>query len=193
MKENFEFNPFSGVFNGDIAEILVPSIDFEKIIININNSDSLAIEFIGKQGRGKTTHLVYLHQHMTEYPIFLLNSHSSFSEIINHPSPIVFVDSIHHLNIFNRIRLFNQKKIVIYTTHWSRKIDCLFSNKEHYSYKFKGISPKKLNTILNKRLTLAANKKVEFQPISVSKTEQLIKQFGDNYRAIINHLYETYQ
>ena len=109
IRNKFDFNPFSGVLEADIAEALVPKFDLSKIRSKIENSESLAIEFVGRKGRGKTTHLTCLQQSLPAYPIFYLNSNSKLTEIIHHPSKIVFIDSIHHLNLMERVKLFKTK------------------------------------------------------------------------------------
>lgn len=195
MKENFEYNPFSGVLEEDLAQIIVPTFDVAHISHNIEHADSLAIEFLGKQGRGKTTHLRYLQQQLNTYPIFLLNTASArISDIITHESDVVFVDSIHHLSISDRIQLFRFKRVVIYTTHWSRKFSCIYVGKKHYSIRFKGITLDTLKYVLGKRLQLASKNKIDVDDLFTEKELQsLIRKFGDNYRGIINHLYEQYQ
>ncbi len=193
MNTRYKYNPFSGVLEDDIEKILVPKFNLENIVSKINNSDSLNIEFLGKQGRGKTTHLIYLQKQMTEYPIFVLNSNSTISDIIKHRASIVFIDSIHHLNIFDRVRLFKIKEKVIYTTHWPRKLECFLAGKSNCSIKFKGINKEVLLEILNKRLQLASYENKEQKIITTNEIKLLIKKFGDNYRGIINYLYEQYQ
>lgn len=195
MKEHFEYNPFSGVLEEDLEKILVPVFDVADISYEIKHADSLAIEFIGKQGRGKTTHLRCLHKRMSNYPIFLLNVNSArISDIISHESDVVFVDSIHHLSISDRIQLFKSKRVVVYTTHWSRKLTCAIASKKHYSIRFKGISVDDLRYVLDKRLQLASKNKVDVDDVfTEADLKTLIRKFGDNYRGIINHLYEQYQ
>lgn len=193
MKENFVYNPFSGVLHEDLEQVVIPRIDIPLIENKIANAHSLAIEFIGKQGRGKTTHLRYLQKRMPQYPIFNLQGKFAVSKIMNHPSDTVFIDSIHHLSLLDRITLFKHKKTVIYTTHWSRKLECIFSKKKHYAINFKGIDTSLLQQILNKRLALASNSQVsEDDLFSEKQVTLLIKKFGDDYRGIINHLYEQY-
>ncbi len=194
MNNDFHYNPFSGVLHEDIQQTIIPSFNVNEIINKIKTSNSLAIEFIGKQGRGKTSHLLYLQQTINIYPIFLLDDSSSISNIIQSKSDIVFIDSIHRLNIKDRIRLFKEKKVVIYTTHWSRKVECFLTKKHLYSISFKGIDAKNLSLILNRRLKLASKNQLNNEMLfSLKNTSDLIKKFGDNYRAIINHLYEQYQ
>lgn len=194
MKQNFEYNPFAGILEDDLEEILVPRFDLGEIILKINTSESLAIEFLGKKGRGKTTHLVYLQKKLNQYPIFLLNRNSTLLDIIKHPSKIIFIDSIHHLNILERIKLFREKKVIIYTTHWSKKGECYLGGKKCYSINFNGINSETLLEIVNKRLKLSAIEELEDETLfSINEIDALIKQFGDNYREIINHLFKKYQ
>ena len=188
MKINI--NPFSGIFDKDLAHLIVPkySIDIIKEMITIN-AHNVAIELLGKQGRGKTTHLKYYHQLFENYPIFELTKENPlFKEIINHPSEFVFVDSIHHLSFLERIKLFKAKKIIIYTSHWNRYISTKIAKKPLEVLKFKSINHKLLQEIITKR--------VSFYKSSIKLTEQdinlLIKKYGDNYRFIINHLYTNY-
>ena len=194
MKEKWAFNPFAGILDEDLEKIIIPRFDVVAVVNQIQQSESLAIELVGKQGRGKTTHLLYLQKQVPQYPIYLLNANYNASQIFQEESEIVFVDSIHHLNIFDRLKLFKSKKVVIYTTHWSRKMECWLIGKKHHSIKFKGINIESLGAILNKRLQLAATKKLEINDkFTDQELNLLIKQFGDNYRGIINHLYEKYQ
>ncbi|WP_299765305.1 hypothetical protein [uncultured Dokdonia sp.] len=195
MKEKFEFNPFAGVLEEDLGKILVPIFNIDAISYQIEHADSLAIEFIGKQGRGKTTHLRYLQKQFNKYPIFLLNTtNANISEMMTHEADVVFVDSIHHLSIADRIQLFRSKRVVIYTTHWSRKYACVLTNKKHYSIPFKGITVATLRSVIDKRLQLASRNKIVIDDLFTEKElKSLIRKFKDNYRGIINHLYEQYQ
>jgi len=195
IKETFVFNPFAGVLEEDLEQILVPVFDVDDLSNQIECGNSLAIEFIGKQGRGKTTHLRYLQKQMSDYPIFLLNAtNADISEIITHKSDVVFVDSIHHLSVFERLQLFKAKRVVIYTTHWSRRYACVLTNKKYYSIPFKGITVAALRNVIDKRLRLASNDSIHIDDVFANNDLQLlIKKFGDNYRGILNYLYEQYQ
>lgn len=194
MKEKFKYNPFSGIVEEDINEIIIPRFNLKDITLKIKNSKSLALEFSGKQGRGKTTHLIYLHKQMNEYPIYFLNASSSLTEILHNPSKIIFVDSIHHLNLLERLKLFKAKQVVVYTTHRNRKFECFLAGKPYNSIKFKGINSAILCELLNKRMKLAGKTNFDYsKQFSKNEIDRLIKKFGDNYRGIINYLYEKYQ
>lgn len=193
MEQKFKYNPFSGVFDEEIEEIIVPRFDMEEILSNVDFTESRHIEFLGKKGRGKTTHLAYLHQLKSYFPIFYLDKNSSLLEIITHPSKIVLVDGIHQLNFYDRVKLFRIKKTVIYTTHYSRIIECFFAKKKKVTYRFKGINAEELYRIINKRFVFALKTTTNEEAVSIEEVELLIKKFQDNYRGIINYMYEQYQ
>ena len=189
----FNYNPFSGLEQHEIQQVLVPQFDIPTIFEKINNSAPLLMEFLGKQGRGKTTHLTHLHQHTPQYPIFLLNASSNYRSILEHPSDVVFIDSIHHIPLFCRIKIYQTKRIVIFTTHWTRKWESFFIKKVFHRIRFSGITEDKLSQIIQNRLKLASqNKNVTIQ-INSLEVKRLIKIYGDDYRAIINHLYDKFQ
>lgn len=193
LRQEFYFNPFSGVLDEDLDKTIVPRFNLEGILKKINGSKPQAIEFLGKQGRGKTTHLVYLQKQISQYPIFKLNANSDFSEVINSPSETLFIDSIHHFNLMERVKLFKSKRVVIYTTHWNRKLDCLLAQKKYYSINFNSINTELLSSIINRRIQLALKEKCENEFIKHDEIKGLVKRFGDDYRGIINHLFSRYQ
>ncbi len=194
VQKIFQYNPFSGILEDDIGDVIVPKFKSTILISKLKSTNNLALEFIGKQGRGKTTHLKYLQQQLPQFPIYLLNSRSKFSDISTDTSPTIFVDSIHHLNIADRIRLFRQTNNIVYTTHWNRQLECLIAKKNKHTIRFKGIDVNTLRTILNNRLESASHQKLDHSITFTNKeADLLIQQFGDNYRGIINHLYESYQ
>lgn len=194
LKEHYNFNPFAGVLDHEVNHTIVPRFSVAEILSQIENNSSIAIEFLGKQGRGKTTHLIWLQQQLQNYPIFHLEKGAKLSEIVQHNSNIVFVDSIHHLSFKERIQLFKSKKAVIYTTHYTRKVSCLLAQKPMKTIRFKGIDTKTLGKIIQNRLLLAQNEtSMQQTTFSESELKKIIQKYGDNYRGIINKLYENYQ
>ena len=194
MKENYNFNPFAGVLDHEIDHTIVPKFSVAEIVSDIENNPSIAIEFLGKQGRGKTTHLVWLQQQLPQYPIFLLEKNPNSTEVIEHVSDVVFVDSIHHFSFAERIQLFKAKRVVIYTTHSTRKLTCALSQKQLKVIRFKGIDTNILRKIIENRLLLAQkDSQLHRVHFSESELQKLVKTYGDNYRGIINKLYEKYQ
>lgn len=130
-KFNYNYNPFSGILDDDLEHTLVPRFNINEILSIIVDSNSKAIQFIGRQGRGKTTHLIYLQKVLKQYPIYLLNSKSRAKNILSTNAKVIFVDSIHHLSLVDRIKLLKKECTIVYTTHYSRKIECLIAKKSY--------------------------------------------------------------
>jgi hypothetical protein len=60
--------------------------------------------------------------------------------------------------------------------------------------RFKGIDTKILRKIIDNRLLLAQNgAQVQQATFNESELKDMIIKYGDNYRGIINKLYENYQ
>ncbi|MEM6685533.1 MAG: hypothetical protein AAF617_07020 [Bacteroidota bacterium] len=194
LKSNYHFNPFAGVLDVEVKHTIVPRFSIAEIVTEIETKQSIAIEFLGKHGRGKTTHLIWLQQQLPQYPIFQLGKTANYTEVLQHVSEVVFVDGIHHLSFKERVQLFKTKRVVVYTTHFTRKLACLFAQKKQKVIRFKGIDTHTLQQIITNRLALA---QTDFREptahFSESELQKLINRYGDNYRGIINNLYENYQ
>lgn len=193
MKEAIKRNPFSGVAAENIEDVIVPRFDFEAVLQKIRSLEPMAIELSGRRGRGKTTHLVYLHQHLVSYPIVRLKPKAKLSEILDTHSEVLFVDGIYNLNFIDRIKLFKECRLIVYTTHQTCALECFVANKKLHRLKLKGIDGALLQNIVGKRLSLASNRYQTFEGLKPNEIDALIKTFGDNYRAIINHLFDRYQ
>jgi len=192
--QTFKYNPFAGVDHEEVEQILVPRFDIEAILNTIKSEEALLIELIGKQGRGKTTHLIFLHEQVKEIPIYFLHAGAnSFEKILADTSEVIFIDSIHHLNVFQRSQIFKAKRIVIFTTHFTRKYEGLIVGKPTKQLKFKGIDKRILRELVAKRLQFYSIEYDEDLMLNDVEIEKLIKKYGDNYRAIVNHLYDKYQ
>ena len=190
----FHYNPFSGVTDDDISDILIPKKEVVDLIDQFQPHNRLVIELVGEKGRGKTTHLRYLHQQLSsEYPLFLLNSNSSFENIIKHPSQIVLVDSIHHLSVFQRQKLYKNKRLVIFTTHHSKKWEGRLAGRKIESIYFKDLDEFLLEKIIIRRLKMAMLKDNPEPALNRPVLLQLLKKYRDDYRAIMNFLYDEFQ
>jgi len=190
----FRFNPFGGITTDELKNIIVPKSHFEKIKTLITSSSPTIIELVGKKGRGKTTHLTYLQQYFPEYPILLLSLHNNTfpNEYFEHK--IVFIDSIHHLSFRKRIEIFRKFDKVILTTHITRFLEYKYARRAYQSFHFKGLKKEVLRTVIEKRIQLAiVNSNVEKIHINESFLSELINKFGDDFRGILNHLYENFE
>lgn len=193
-KQKYSFNPFSGILDDDLSGLIVPKIDAASILAKIEASESIVIELTGKKGRGKSTHLLFLQQQLSQFPLIRLRKGSSLANVLNSNSETIFLDSIHHLSFKERYTLFKSDRNLIFTTHTSRKLECYLAGRQLHSIKISGIDSSTLLEVLNKRLQLAAKQKLTAEDLFKDQDcEKMIGQFGDNLRGIINHLYDKFQ
>ncbi|MFK7972168.1 MAG: hypothetical protein AB8F95_17495 [Bacteroidia bacterium] len=183
-------NPFAGVDLDTVEQIIVPRFDVDDLVQKIRQAESLVVAFEGKKGRGKTTHLALLHQKLPECPFFKLNSDANVQSILSHPSPIVLIDSIHHLSLSERLAVYKAKKVVILSRHWRRGWEYRLAKKQVHRIPFKGISLSVLKSIVEKRLAGTSRSNMMLDDTTLNK---LIAKHGDHYRGIINELFDQFQ
>ena len=188
----YHFNPFGGMHDEELEEIFVPRIFTPEIIEKIQGEKTGIIELVGPKGRGKTTHLRYLHELFPSYPIFYPEQRSDYAEISAHPSEVLFLDSIHRLRLTQRIQLFRKKKLLILTTHWKRWGEYFIAGKSYVSYSFRGIDQQVLTKLLQKRIALATQEESDKIHLNPGYVQALIARHGDNYRGILNQLYDIF-
>ena len=189
---NFNYNPFGGISDSELAQIIIPPSFIKEIHHLISTENNRIIELVGAKGRGKTSHLKLIHQQYPNAPIFLLDNAKEFENIKQNTSNLIFIDSIHHLSLKQRLKLFKQNKTIVLTTHWRRFFEYRVANTTFKSYAFKGINPEKLKTILQNRIGIASNTSPAQIMLNQRIIRKLIHQFKDDYRGILNYLYEGF-
>lgn len=187
------FNPFGGLNDREILEVIVPKYDFDVLINLLDTEEQIILELVGKKGRGKTLYLRCLYLLLGKYPIFYLDSNSSLKKLLESDAELILVDSIHHLNFFDRIKLFKKKKKIILTTHIRRSLEYRIAGKFFQSRSFKGINRVELKNIIENRITNAGGNSMAEPGITMEKIDDLIRLYGDDFRAIMSHLFDEYK
>ena len=189
----FGFNPFGGLSEAEKSVALQPKYDLEAMAESLLDDPPQLIEFLGRKGRGKTTHLVALHNMLPDTPIFLLDQERLLSKINLATSSILFIDSIQKVPILERQQLWKNPRLsIVYTTHIPRYWAKMIAAKNFNSYSFKGINAKELEKMIRARLQLAATHNLppyQFEPHFI---QQLIRLHGDHIRGIMNQLYDEF-
>lgn len=190
---NYNFNPFGGLSDQEVPNVIITQIDLDALTSFIRSKEAFIIELVGKKGRGKTLHLKYLNLVLEDTSIFHLDEHATLEDIISNTADLILIDSIHHLNLMDRIKLFKRKKKIILTTHLSRSWEYTLANKAFKRFRFKGINSNLLKSILENRLRIASKNMEGDHPINPAKVEALIDTYKDDFRSILNHLYDEFQ
>jgi hypothetical protein len=119
----FRFNPFGGITPEELNKIIVPKSFFLRIKKLIEAPEPIIIELVGKQGKGKTTHLTYLQKSFPQFPIvhFTKNNNTVTDNLFE--EKVIFLDSIHHLPFLRRVEIYRHFNKVILTTHQTRVLE----------------------------------------------------------------------
>lgn len=190
----FRFNPFGGITPEELNQIIVPKFFFPKIKNLIESPTPMIIELVGKKGRGKTTHLTFLQQLFPHLPIVHLTKNNNTLTDNLFTEKIIFLDSIHHLSFQKRIQIYRHFDKVILTTHQTRILEYKWARQKHTNFYFRGLKKEDLQQVIENRIQSAllhpTKEKIEINEAYLS---QLILTFKDNFRGILNHLYENFK
>lgn len=188
----FRFNPFGGLTDAEVRRSIVPRACCTEICDWIESGKPGIRELAGPKGRGKTTHLVYLHELFPENPLFLLRE--KFRPAIGAvpAGSLVFIDSIHHLPLAVRLRLYRRYRIIL-TTHHRRAWEYLLAGAAFQSFPIRGLDEAYLTQIIQHRIQLALAPQIlaEFT-LESAYIRSLLRKYGDDVRGIMNHLYDAY-
>lgn len=185
----FHYNPFGGLSDEELFEVLVPNPNVDNIVNDINGPKQLVIELVGKKGRGKTSHLKYIRKLCGTADLFELSAKKKhIKELFAKSRDLVFVDSIHHLSFLDRLKLYKLNSKLVVTTHTSRVVEYALAGVSYSSYKFKGISKDQILTIVRRRMELAQKNRAKLK-IDEIEIDSLLRQHNDDFRAILKSLY----
>ena len=109
------------------------------------------------------------------------------------PDDLLFIDSIHHIPLIRRIKLFKKTNTVIFSTHVSRSLEASIAAKEIMTIHFKGITAERLTKILRQRIQQSLRESNQVFDLDQKMVQRLIKRFGDDYRGILNYLFDEFQ
>jgi len=193
LNENIHYyhNPFGGVSNDELLYTIQPKYDIETWVTTLKEDTPKIIQFVGKKGRGKTTHLSVLHQYFPDMDIYYLDR--IHKKIKSTKTNIVFIDSIHKIPIHKRISLWKKKNIsYIISTHINKALEFKIAGRSYETYYFKGIQLEELKQIIIHRVAIASNITPQEVSIQEKYINELILAFKDDFRGILNFLYDAF-
>lgn len=189
---NYFYNPFGGIDDEDILDIIEPKYSIEQWIQLLNNEKPIIIEFVGKKGRGKTTHLNALYSYFVDNNIYFLDRIDK--KIGRNESPILFIDSIEKIPFTQRLLLWSKKKrSYVITTHQSKRKEYQIARRDYRSYVFEGINLKEIKKIICNRIDLASDIHPNKLKLNDDAMARLIHHFSDDFRGMLNYLYDSFK
>jgi hypothetical protein len=188
---NLRFNPFGELPADERAQLAV--VNVEHLADKLKNPGT-AIQFIAPQGRGKSTHLLALHQCLNQYPNHYRYYKASADDTINViPSDLVFIDSIDLLQKNERKKIFPLVNSLAFTSHEDLTPELKSQNFEIVSIPISCTDTPTLANVFKQRIQHARRSQAPIPTIADESVTRLIKLYNDDIRAMEYHLYDTFQ
>ena len=187
---NLRWNPFGEPKREDRAHLaVVDRVDLERWVAAFLGHRR-AVQWIGESGRGKSTHLLALSQHVPEA------GYHRVAEDGRGPlptSPRVILDEAQFLPRRSRRRLFSRVRTIAVGTHEDLEAELSRAGLEVETVRLAGISVDKVAEVAVRRIEWARRDAGPIPRIRRETAEALIDRCGDDLRAIEDLLYERFQ
>jgi hypothetical protein len=150
----------------------------------------VAVQFVGKHGRGKTTHLLALYEHFKGAPYTKLfpGDKPTFSR-----ADLQFVDSIDLLSIQRRRAVYRTSKSIAFTTHCDLTRELQSAGYKIVTRKIGGADANLVRQVVDSRIEHARRHEGPVPVLPDSQITKLVERYGDDIRGIEWHLYEIFQ
>jgi len=189
---NLRFNPFGEIERCERADLAV--VDVDEIVDRLN-CGGFAVQFLGRRGRGKTTHMLAI---LARFP-GASYAHIGEGERLTSlpqatPGGPVFLDELQRLPRKLRGRLFDGRTPLVLGTHWNYS-----RHLARAGYEVRTVRPARhldagvLREILKRRIEHARRGSGPLPAVGDETIDDLLRRHGDHVRGMENELYERFQ
>lgn len=186
---NLRWNPFGTVDFDDVALLAVVQVDQ---YVQRLNRPGYALQFLGDCGRGKTTHLLALHDFFSQSPYIHFVEGAPIPEIPQ--APLLFLDETQRLPRSLRKFIFSRPGVsFVIATHFDHSSEFKKASLDHDSLVLKGLSVTRLAQIVQRRIEWARRSPGPVPSVPDSEIAKLIGLYGDDLGAILSRLYTEFQ
>lgn len=181
---NLRWNPFEELPLAErhLVAVNIPSLEPKK---------GQAILILGEKGRGKTTHLLTLHQQHLDAPYIHLPEFGKQPRIPK--ADLIFLDEAQRLPRLLRGQIWRRAKAWVIASHQDQQTELERAGFVVQVVYLHGLSLAKLEQIVLNRLEWARRNSGELPQVPRQMLLELLEQHGDNLRSIEDTLYDYYQ
>jgi hypothetical protein len=188
---NLRFNPFGELAPEERAELAVVGIDVERIVSRLGEP-GFAIQVLGRQGRGKSSHLFALRRHFPDAPYTHIALGAPVPDIPY--APVHFIDEMQRIPRSRRMRIFRRPASFVIGSHRDHRWEFRRAGLVFETVRLRGLTVERLQAIVDRRIDWARRDADKPVPrLSEAALATLIARYGDDVRAIESHLYEVFQ
>ncbi len=184
---NLRRNPFGEVEPAEQGELAV--VDVDRHVERLRRP-GYAVQFLGDQGRGKTTHLLAILRHFPNSPYVHIGEGQRPRIPQGHP---VFVDEVNRLPRRRRRRLFHRRVSLALGTHEDFHAELTSAGFDVETVSAGGLEVAELCRIANRRIESARRDPGPLPQLSLRTARAMIDRFDDDLRSIHARLYDIFQ
>ena len=188
---NLRYNPFGELPSGERGNLAVPLVDMERLIDQLKQP-GFAVQFLGDEGRGKSTHLLALKKHFPDATYVYFPEDGPHPNIPN--EPVLFLDELQRVPVRRRRKLFKRRASWVIGSHFDHQLEFKRGGLRSETCVISGLDSERLHKILSGRIEAA--RRVDDEPIpemGKPAIDALLARFGDDIRGIEHHLYGVFQ
>ena len=185
---NLRRNPFGELTVDDW--IILADVEIDDEVAALSNSRT-AIQYVGEKGHGKTTHLLAIRSRFPNAGYL----HIPEGERRKLPSGApILIDEAQRLTVWQRWRLFRSSIPLVLGTHRDFATELARSGRHVTTIEVaRRTDTARLHRLLNSRIAVVRRGPGTIPSISHGTTNELLKRFGPDIRAIVHTLYSEFQ
>jgi hypothetical protein len=187
---NWRLNPFGAPLFHEESELIVAQFDLDELATWLLQPGR-AVEFVGPEGRGKSTHLRALHARFADKPFTHLAKGVPAPPIPS--ASVVFVDEIQRLGWFRRCQLWMRPVSFALASQRSRAWELRCLAREVRTCWLSGLGVSELETYVAQRLAWAKCSSGASPVVPENLLISIGKRHGQDVRAIESDLYDWAQ
>lgn len=185
---NLRRNPFGEPRPGERPALAV--VDIERFVPRIERGD-FVVQFIGEQGRGKSTHMRALHAHFPDVPYIYIGEGERPHIPVG--APRLFLDETQRVGWWTRRKLWRSGAGLAIATHQDHRREFEAAGIAYEVVEVGGLDAEKLRAILERRIEWARRGEGDVPWFEDEDVEALLDRFGDDIRGIERYLYGVIQ
>jgi len=185
---NLRFNPFGEIPLEHRAELAIADLD---AITERLGDRSVAIQFMGDKGRGKTTHLLALRQRFRHAAYVHIPEGESLPIPVGNP---LMIDEVQRLSRWKRFRAFRRDVPLVLGTHEDFAGELKRAGRQVTTIEVGGqLHASRLQRIVERRIEFARRAEGPVPRLASTAIHRLLSEFGNNVRAVEGRLYDVFQ
>ena len=185
---NLTRNPFGEFSAEERGELAVVEL---KCFFPLLNTPGFALQILGEQGRGKSTHLHAIKKHFPGAPYIYYPEDGPKPEVPR--APVLFLDEMQRFSKRERLQIFSRSASFVVASHRNHDNEFHKTKLDSHSITLRGMDTDRLRQILEKRLESCRRSEGTIPYFEEASLTALIRRFGDDLRSMEEYLYHLFQ